>query len=368
MDIKEVIKECQEHFKDPPPNEAATCEWVILPLLYASGYQKRDVLARSIDVGGKYPDYTLLPNNAQHQFYLEAKSWETNLEDSHANQALNYANQNGKRWVLLSNGRIWRLYDNDIRGVAEDKLATEVNLRDAEQAFMFFIAMGKDSVCADRLPGFASAEVERREKETHEKQLLEEKNRRQDLLHTLLEEELRDEQSQLVHLIVDCLSKRAGLEEITLGEVVVALGGKESGEEEPPGGEEPPVSTEAEIKHKAMLITINKLYRSNMSPEELYEVTRGIWVVGKDRDRVELALAVYQGIVREVYRVSCWEPAGSRPYKTLDSKGYKGSGRWEFVGEVAGDVRDAYINKSVRKYLRRGSQNPIKYVNVKNCS
>ena len=49
------------------------------------------------------------------------------------------------------------------------------------------------------------------------------------------------------------------------------------------------------ISHKVILITINKLYRSRMSSDELYESTRGIWKVGKRRERAEFAFAIYQG-------------------------------------------------------------------------
>ena len=38
-------------------------------------------------------------------------------------------------------------------------------------------------------------------------------------------------------------------------------------------------------------------------------------------------------------------------------------GRYMFQGKVAPkDVRDKYLNKSVSKYWKQGSQNPIKYV------
>ena len=52
-----------------------------------------------------------------------------------------------------------------------------------------------------------------------------------------------------------------------------------------------------EVRHKAILITINQLYRSAMTEEELYEATRGVWKVGKRKDEAEYAMAVYQGIV-----------------------------------------------------------------------
>ncbi len=117
----------------------------------------------------------------------------------------------------------------------------------------------------------------------------------------------------------------------------------------------------AKIKEKAVLIIINRLYRSDMTAEELYEATRGIWKIGPKRNKAELAMAVYQGIIREVYKVKRWVPAGTQRYKTRDSRGFKRSGRWEFEGEIAHDIRDKYIDLSVRQLLGVKSQNPIRY-------
>ncbi len=114
------------------------------------------------------------------------------------------------------------------------------------------------------------------------------------------------------------------------------------------------------VRHKAILITINKLYRSDMTPLELYEATRGIWVVGLRRNKTEYAMAVYQGIVREVYRIDIWHPAGTLEYQTRNSSHFKNSGRWEFSGDVAHEIREEYVGFSVGK----GGQNPIRYVNV----
>jgi hypothetical protein len=115
------------------------------------------------------------------------------------------------------------------------------------------------------------------------------------------------------------------------------------------------------VQHKAILITINKLYRSDMTKEELYETTRGIWKVGETRrNKVEYALALYQGIVLEVYRIKHWHPAGTLKYKYRDSSDYKNIARWEFSGSIATDIRDEYIGFSVGK----AGQNPIRYANV----
>jgi hypothetical protein len=102
-----------------------------------------------------------------------------------------------------------------------------------------------------------------------------------------------------------------------------------------------------------------------MSPSELYEATRGVWWVGKDREKAKYAFAVYEGIVREVYQIRQWFPAGSTFYATRERKDVKYKNRWEFVGTVAPDgIRDKYLGTSVGRYFHPRARNPIQYVNV----
>lgn len=116
-----------------------------------------------------------------------------------------------------------------------------------------------------------------------------------------------------------------------------------------------------DVLHSTMLITINKEYRSSMGPDALYEATRGIWKVGSRRESVDYAMAVYQGIVREVYKIDDWQRAGTTEYFTRDTSKFAGTGRWEFTGAIAPeDIRDTYVGNSVGK----GGQNPIRYVNA----
>lgn len=115
------------------------------------------------------------------------------------------------------------------------------------------------------------------------------------------------------------------------------------------------------VKHKALLITINKLYRSDMTKEELYEATRGIWALGDDREEAEYAMSVFQGVVREVYKIERWHPAGTLKYNTRDSSAFKGSGRWEFEGKVATGIRDTYL----RRFVGKSGQFPVRYLNIK---
>ncbi len=99
-----------------------------------------------------------------------------------------------------------------------------------------------------------------------------------------------------------------------------------------------------------VLININRLYRSDL---ELYEVTRKHWKVSMRRvSTINVACSVYRGIIREVFVVHRWLPSPP-PEK----------GRRYFEGEVAPPgIRNKYIDKSVAKYWKQGSQNPIKYV------
>ena len=112
------------------------------------------------------------------------------------------------------------------------------------------------------------------------------------------------------------------------------------------------------VQHPSILITINKLFRSDMNDEELYEATRGVWKVGKQRERVKYALAVFEGIVRAVYEIHRWHRAGTLEYKYLSSRDVAISGRWEFEGKRNPELERLYLGHSVG----RGGQNPIRYV------
>jgi hypothetical protein len=101
------------------------------------------------------------------------------------------------------------------------------------------------------------------------------------------------------------------------------------------------------ITEPTIIININRLYKRFMTAQQLYDATRSAWVVGTKRNHVKYAVAAYRGLVREVYRIDNWSAVGKR---------------WEFSGQVAEpSVRDKYINQSLDNYVKRGSQNPIKY-------
>ena len=119
----------------------------------------------------------------------------------------------------------------------------------------------------------------------------------------------------------------------------------------------------AKITEPTILIRINKLYRYGMTPAELYDATRSAWKVGPKREEVELAMAVFEGVIREVYRVSAWLPSGSTFTHQHDGLCVERPGRWEFVGTIAEErVRGRYVNRYVGHLFPQGAQNPVAYV------
>jgi hypothetical protein len=121
----------------------------------------------------------------------------------------------------------------------------------------------------------------------------------------------------------------------------------------------------ATIRESAILIRITKLYRYGMTDAELYDATRSAWKVGPQREKAELAFAVFEGVVREVYQITQWLPAGSTFSYRRDGRRIEEPGRWEFVGTIADDrARNRYRDRYVGHLFTQGAQNPISYVNV----
>ncbi len=99
-----------------------------------------------------------------------------------------------------------------------------------------------------------------------------------------------------------------------------------------------------------------------MSDVALYEATRGSWRVGPRRERAQYALTVHEGIVREVYTIERWQPAGTAAYATRPEPEVPGAGGSSAVA-APDAIRSKYVGRSVKDYFTQGNQNPIRYVN-----
>lgn len=184
-----------------PTNEMETCFRIVYPLLRALGYSPQEIQAQGFQqVTGQYPDYTILTGDPTTTWYLEAKSWTIELQDAHAVQAVNYANSAGKRWVVLTNGKQWRLYDNKVFGEVASKLATEVSLH-GEEFVAFLQALAKEAMVSGQV-------------EVHA---------RRQRLSRQLRSQLHDEQSKLFKTILQQAKQLPGLEGLKSTELAAHL-------------------------------------------------------------------------------------------------------------------------------------------------
>ena len=105
---------------------------------------------------------------------------------------------------------------------------------------------------------------------------------------------------------------------------------------------------------RVILININRKYEEGMSQSEILEAVCCCWVVGERREGADYVLATYQGIVKGVFLIDNWL------FKKIENN----RERWAFEGEVApASITNKYIDGSISHYIKRGSQNPIFYIN-----
>lgn len=106
-------------------------------------------------------------------------------------------------------------------------------------------------------------------------------------------------------------------------------------------------------------------YRPDISLDELYEATRGIWVVSSRSQEAEYAFTVHKNEIIEVYRIDSWHPGGTNKYNIITSLNCVKTRRKEFLGRLAKqDTWNRYIGENVSQYYKKGEANPIKYINI----
>jgi len=109
-------------------------------------------------------------------------------------------------------------------------------------------------------------------------------------------------------------------------------------------------------EHTGMAIILNATFKSGMSDLQLFEATRGIWKAVPAGDDLRYAYATYGGLVKEVYRIEGWVPAGTNQYFTREFTDEDLAGRKEFIGRIAEpEVRDIYKGKAIEMPRSYGS-------------
>lgn len=120
------------------------------------------------------------------------------------------------------------------------------------------------------------------------------------------------------------------------------------------------------IADPVILIRVNQLYHHGISAAELYDITRGVWVLSAERaSKMKYVFAVYEGVVREVYEPEKWMPALTTQYPNrTDLVPGDAKGRIEFVGGPAPEaIRQKYLLGDVTAYTKVSLQSPCLYIN-----
>ena len=120
--------------------------------------------------------------------------------------------------------------------------------------------------------------------------------------------------------------------------------------------------TEDNISDNIAIIKIKESYRTNLTPLELYDITRGCWARIKiERARkADYALSVFNKKVIEVYKIFDWYKAEDEHRETIPYNAKLDAGRIIFKGELASkEIRAKYINKDVSKLFKQGNAHPV---------
>ncbi len=130
---------------------------------------------------------------------------------------------------------------------------------------------------------------------------------------------------------------------------------------------------EKDIRHKILVIKINRLYQRGMDEKVLYDAVCGVWRVSKEKVRtVEYVFGVYNSLIVAVYKPSEWfvcKEAKDRLPRQDIVLTPKTENRLFFVDEryeqgfPLDENESFYIGKSIAGLkLNQSAQNPITYL------
>jgi hypothetical protein len=162
------------------------------------GYSPLEIDPEVTISGWQRPDRTILPGT-DYEWFLEAKAWGVSLDDEkHLQQATSYANNRGRRWVVLTNGQVWRIYDDFLTGVPPaDRLVAEARLDRAVDLEQLLSAISRDAMVSGALGRFAT----------------------RTRLSAVLTRSLKDENSDAIRALWNLVRREPGLSEVARRDV-----------------------------------------------------------------------------------------------------------------------------------------------------
>lgn len=133
---------------------------------------------------------------------------------------------------------------------------------------------------------------------------------------------------------------------------------------------------ESDIRHKVMIIKINKLYQKGMTEDVLYDSVRGIWRASLERVKtVEYVFGGYNSLIVTVYKPTTWyvcKEALEKLPKHVTQLTSKTENRVFFVDkgfenhELMDKAEKFYLYKSIAGLkVNQSAQNLITYLEAK---
>jgi len=116
--VEEVLLRVQQA---PQLGEALVRQVIVLRFLQAGGFDiwnPTEVVPEETNIGGRRPDFLVRVGEA---FALEIKGMAVTLGASEIAQAVSYALNEGVRWAILTNGRVWVLLDEHKNGKPHER-------------------------------------------------------------------------------------------------------------------------------------------------------------------------------------------------------------------------------------------------------
>ena len=116
-----------------------------------------------------------------------------------------------------------------------------------------------------------------------------------------------------------------------------------------------------ELKHKVVIININKNYVIGRFIDDVYDAVKEAWVISEKKQKeINYVLAEYLGRIVGVFKIKSWYLWDGNKSNKSESSRYK---RYGFIKDDSIDIEvvNYYLNKSIRHHKKRGQANPIRY-------
>jgi FHA domain len=155
--VRRIRHGLQRSWIHHPLNEAATRQVIVLPLLWAAGFDifdPEEVAPEVTDPSGGRVDLELRIDGKT-RCVLELKRIGASLNDKAIVQAISYAVAKGIRWAIATNGVTWRFFDTHIvEKPALEKDVLELSMLDNDEeelAYNLFSVLHKENWETDGL-------------------------------------------------------------------------------------------------------------------------------------------------------------------------------------------------------------------------